>query len=160
MYDYTYSACVPVCQANYRWNGIQCQCYQYCPIVCPPGSYLDPSNNQNCISCSNGFVWNGQSCVCPSGSINYNGVCRPPCQAYSDWSGSRCACRQGYYEQSTGVCIIIPNCNNGQRWDNDKYICINICNGDRIWGGGNNCVCPPGTYDFNGACIRCNVNAY
>lgn len=96
VYDSSYNSCVPVCQQNYQWNGRECACVRNCPIVCPPGTYLDPTARQ-CLSCPDGMILNGNTCVCPAGQDYVNGGCRLRCQTNSDWVNNRCVCRQGYF---------------------------------------------------------------
>lgn len=103
------------------------------------------------------MILNGNSCVCPQGQDFINGACRVRCQAYSDWVNNRCVCRQGYFEQYPGQCVII-NCNIGQRWDADQQRCVPICPPGRIYTSGNSCSCPQGTYEINGQCTQCGIN--
>jgi len=109
-------------------------------------------DNQKCLSCSNGWVFNGQGVCIPVSdqckTSNTNGAC------LSCWKG---------YDLKNGSCVYSDSNNKKpsdlgcSKWDWDNSLCLEC---SKSWVFNNQGVCIPvsdqcKTSDSNGACLSC-----
>lgn len=121
--------CVSGCWPNSTPNAIG-QC------VCNDGFY---NQGNQCIpygNCQNGLIFNGVSCVCPTGQYIFVGTntCSP-CNGFGQGvSGTSCVCLSNFYPSGSSCVPCIPN----SVYDSSQR----------------QCVCIPGYSSVNGQCVN------
>lgn len=128
-------------------------------------------------NCSANSIWNGVRCVCYTGYIFFNGLCRfstnpiPICPANSTFNGVACACNAGYVEVAKGQCgkcqigtiwngtecSKLTNCGAGYIWNTQYQMCKPKgynCGQNSEWNGVM-CQCKAGYHALDNRCISC-----
>ena len=172
--------CLLTCMANAQRDPNTGQC------VCVNGYYL--SNNQ-CIpqgQCTGGLVWNGASCVCPTGQVNdiftnqctfcntvgraiTNNVCGCsityyptinsclPCISNSQYSSTQGRCICNTgYVLSNGACVVSQNCPSGSTYSPALLRCVCAASNQYVIDG--YCQVCQINSAFNGTACACNTN--
>lgn len=129
-----------------------------CVETCPPGSY--PTVEKTCITCGDGYYWDGSGCIklCPTGqTLNVaRNLCE--CPLGTSWTGSVCLnCTFGrIYNPNTKLC----DCPIGTRWNGYSCLKVDPCKGGKEWNVYTfTCECPIGSV-WNGTfCVRQKVCA-
>jgi hypothetical protein len=136
--------CDQVCINN------QCQCADPSQFINDKGCCVDCLSNADCAECENCVGGTCVPVVCPDGICNpANNTC-VECLVGGDCSGdneccinNRCACCPGYYRNSEGDCVELPDCIS----DGDCPLCF-VC----VDGECKPLICPVGKVCIDGRC--------
>ena len=161
--------CLISCQANAQRNPTTGQC------ECNNGYYL---SNGQCVpqgQCTGGLVWNGSTCVCPSGqvrdiftqqctfcnsvgrAVNSNNQCGCALTYYPTVNSCLPCTANSQYNTTLGRCV----CNNGYILSNGACVVSQNCpSGSSYNPTLGRCVCAaPDQYVINGFCQTCPINS-
>jgi proprotein convertase subtilisin/kexin type 5 len=121
--------------------------------------------NPTPVTCQPNASFNGTTCVCNIGYINYQKTCYACPTLSIAYDGTKCVCSNGYvlstdgqsciqcpisFISSNNVCVCPPNTFNV------SGVCATCPNGMTYANGG--CQCNTGTYNINGTCQACPIN--
>ncbi len=140
--------------------------------VCNDGFY---NQGNQCIpygNCQNGMIYNGQTCVCPTGQYisSITGSCVPCNRNGETVQGNNCVCLSTFYPTAFGCTPCTPNsvysalvkqcvCVSGYTLVNNQ--CVSSCPSGAQWNAQiSACQCTTyGFYIVNNACVSCPANS-
>lgn len=127
--------------------------------VCPAGRI---ELRGRCVACTGGKVAVGNRCVCPAGTVERRGVCRSAAEQPPPRPGQPVVCIGGTTVRGACLC---PRGMTREQTGPNAFRCVpprvqtvptpvlQPCTGGKIRVG-DRCVCPPGTIDMRGRCVR------